>query len=198
MILRVLAPRGWIAKFEFIPSHLNIRLWPLIVVGCTCHVVFVAFVFDWCCIFQRCCCCLLACRRTDTIIFNGMRYRSIKESLWGCLGQFKGNQIIFVCLLQFVCFYLLLVFYFCFCFACCCIFQRLFLLLACCLLAGVHAAFYGMWHRSIKESSWDCLDQFKDNQFLFVCLFVCLFVTICLFLLAAFFFFCFACCCFFF
>ena len=80
---------------------------------------------------------LLACRRTDTIIFNGMRYRSIKESLWGCLGQFKGNQIIFVCLLQFVCFYLLLVFYFCFCFACCCIFQRCF----CCLLVACLQAY---------------------------------------------------------
>ena len=57
---------------------------------------------------------LLACRRTDTIIFNGMRYRSIKESLWGCLGQFKGNQIIFVCLLQFVCVCLLFAFLFLF------------------------------------------------------------------------------------
>ena len=39
------SPRGWITKFEFLPSHLNVlRLWPLIVVDCTCHVVLLLFL----------------------------------------------------------------------------------------------------------------------------------------------------------
>ena len=38
------SPRGWITKFEFLPSHLNVlRLWPLIVVDCRCHVVLLLF-----------------------------------------------------------------------------------------------------------------------------------------------------------
>ena len=100
-------PQGWIAKFEFLPSHSNTRLRPLVVVGCTCHVLFVTFAFALLAVvfFQRCCCCLLACRRTAFLTPCGIvqwHKEAIKPFLFVCY-----NLFVFACCLFF---------YFSFCF----------------------------------------------------------------------------------
>ena len=139
------SPRGWITKFEFLPSHLNVlRLWPLIVVDCTCHVVLLLFLL------------VVAFFNVITVVCSFVcLLAGVYTAFWRHAASF--NNIIFVGLLgsvqrQFACLFLLAASFFTFVFSLLAVaFFSMLLLLFACLLACRHtySNLNGMRHRSI-------------------------------------------------